>query len=103
MDIVAPGWLVVQVKQKFGGLRLYVELPEDLETSSRALAHSLVGDAERESCSVCDVCGELGTLTQVRENYWQTRCGSHVLSDDIDATLRFARRDREGRGGTQEF
>lgn len=103
LDIVAPGWLVVQVKQKFGGLRLYVELPEDLETSSRALAHSLVSDAERESCSACDVCGEPGTLTQVRKNYWQTRCESHVLSDDVDASLRYTRRDRQRRGGTQEF
>lgn len=102
LDALAPGWLVVQVKQKFGGLRLYVELPEDLETSSRALAHSLVGDAERESFSACDVCGEPGTLTQVRENYWQTRCGSHVLSEDRDASLRYSRRDREGRGGVQD-
>lgn len=94
LDVVAPGWLVVQVKQKFGGLRLYVELPEELETSSRALAYSLVGDAERESCSVCDVCGAPGTLKQVRKHYWQTRCGSHVLSDDLDASLLYTRRDR---------
>ena len=69
-DLFAAGWdgEVLQVKEKFGGLRFYIsEVREDLS--------KIIFDAENESVTICDQCGGPGELRG--EGYLSTRCEKH--------------------------
>jgi hypothetical protein len=50
------GLRILQIKEKFGGLRFYVQAPHDHPI------HELIGKAEKESLKTCESCGEPGTL-----------------------------------------
>ena len=84
---VGPGWAVlvhmvfdtlatikgqvkiVQVKEKWGGLRIYTDyVNEQLDKSVRA--------AERDSFTLCEECGLAGTLRQ--GSYYRTLCDKHA-------------------------
>ena len=65
---VDPGYSVVQVKEKFGTLRIY------LDGISRA-SQDLVFACETESGHVCEICGEPGVL--LRDGWWHTLCDKH--------------------------
>jgi hypothetical protein len=56
-DIIELGWNkeVCQVKEKFGGLRFYINESSD-EVFKR------IGEAEEKSYTVCEVTGGLGKL-----------------------------------------
>lgn len=58
----------VQIKEKFGALRFYVDVSNDH-------IEDLIDLAEHASASICEVCGEAGK----RENsYWiKTLCEKH--------------------------
>lgn len=65
-----PGYTVVQVKEKFGGLRYY--------TSALSPAGmALVREAELRAARTCEVCGEPGT-TVVRRHWYKTLCPPHA-------------------------
>ena len=59
---------VVQVKEKFGGLRFYVENANDVIRQRIELA-------ELESLDTCEVCGEPGVSRS--EGWIKTRCDAH--------------------------
>lgn len=63
---------VTQIKEKFGGLRFYVDdVPED----RRKELYDMIADAERESYETCEVCGEPGIS---RSDGWiKTLCEKH--------------------------
>lgn len=65
LSLAGTGPRLVQIKEKFGGLRMYA-----------------VGDlgpfAERLSTCICEVCGAPGTLR--RGSWYSTRCDLHVGS-----------------------
>jgi len=69
----APDLRVVEVKEKFGGLRYYAWcLPE---------AHALgIGKAKKRaydrSFETCEICGKPGRLVQ-SSGYWHTACREH--------------------------
>jgi hypothetical protein len=64
---------VLQVKEKFGGLRFYVNCRRDEAIRQRILA------AQEESFHTCEVCGKPGTL---REDSWiKTLCDVHTSED----------------------
>ena len=81
LSSVGPGWaklidglfdskpektLVIQVKEKFGGLRFYVS-----ETTEEFFI--LIDHAEQESYKICEDCGAPGSLNT--ERYWvRTLC-----------------------------
>lgn len=53
---------VLQVKEKFGGLRLYASnTTEEMENE--------IGKAEKESCVTCESCGKEGEIKSVRGWY----------------------------------
>lgn len=52
---------VVQVKEKFGGLRFYTNVGNDA-------IYDLISKAEDESYGTCEVCGEPATL--IENNRW---------------------------------
>lgn len=61
--------VVMQVKEKFGGLRFYVN-------SSTTNIDRLIAEAEDRSFKVCETCGEDGELR--KEGWWKTLCdGCH--------------------------
>ena len=66
-DDLPDGVIVVQVKEKLGGLRVYVE-------HAVLDFFDLLGDIEIESLQTCEKCGEAG---EPREGGWiRTRCNS---------------------------
>jgi hypothetical protein len=67
-------WKVSQLKEKFGGLRLYhYGASDDVE--------ELIDAAEHLSEHVCDVCGALGTKSNHR-GWVATRCADHKEDDE---------------------
>jgi hypothetical protein len=69
-DLESLGWdgRVLQVKEKFGGLRFYVA------TTSDAI-HGRIAEAEHESYRTCEECGNPGCL---RAGGWlRTLCEDH--------------------------
>ena len=68
------GWnkQICQVKEKFGGLRFYINSAPDK-------IHDLISEYENKSYSLCEVCGQNGEL---RKNGWyRTLCELHDEED----------------------
>jgi hypothetical protein len=57
--------VAVQVKEKYGELRIYVDGGDDV-------VDQLVDEAEAASSAICEVCGEPGTLRV--KGWMKTRC-----------------------------
>ncbi len=57
---------IAQIKEKFGGLRVY------LDGSPTPENDALVAAAEAKSAVTCEQCGEPGTLRKA--GWWATRC-----------------------------
>jgi hypothetical protein len=70
-DIVVIGWdkQVCQVKEKFGGLRFYIN-------SASKEVHDRISEAENLSYSVCEICGNPGELRSDRR-WMLTLCDTH--------------------------
>src|SRR5262245_35629545 len=56
-----PSFEILQVKEKFGGLRYYVALSDDLDPDRINEIYLLIHGTEEESFKICEVCGEPGT------------------------------------------
>lgn len=59
---------VVQIKEKFGTLRYYLEV--DTEESIK-----LIQEAENSSGNICEICGKSGTL--IGKGWAKARCEEH--------------------------
>jgi len=69
-DITALGWdgTILQVKEKFGGLRFYIGCANDA-------IFNRIARAEKESYKICEECGKPG---QLRGGGWlRTLCDEH--------------------------
>ena len=67
---IAAGWdrQICQVKEKFGGLRFYINgAPEEV--------WDLIRDAEEKSYEICEECGEPGELRPI--GWYSTLCDKH--------------------------
>jgi len=67
---IAAGWdrQICQVKEKFGGLRFYINSAPDE-------VRALIREAENKSYEICEVCGEPG---EMRHGGWiVTLCDKH--------------------------
>ena len=72
LESLIPGYTVFQCKEKFGGLRYYIDYPENTSKKSQDTAQGLISDAERRSANTCESCGESGVT---RLGAWiQTLC-----------------------------
>jgi hypothetical protein len=67
-DLIELGWNkeVCQVKEKFGGLRFYIN-------SATSEAHKRISQAEIESMSICEVTGKPGKL-RTDIGWYRTLC-----------------------------
>lgn len=64
--------MISQIKEKFGGLRVYTEGHDNI-------INAFIRDAEEESYETCELCGKPGKLRQV--GWMKTLCKKHWLSD----------------------
>jgi NADH pyrophosphatase NudC (nudix superfamily) len=70
----AHGAKIVQVKEKFGGLRIYFDY-QDVDNADPGLLNKIVYAAEEECLKICEQCGEPGTR---RSGGWiRTLCDKH--------------------------
>jgi hypothetical protein len=63
------GVVATQVKEKFGTLRYYADVPETCDYNA---TYMLIDESERASASICEQCGQPGTLR--KGNWWRTAC-----------------------------
>ena len=70
-DLIALGWdkQVCQVKEKFGGLRFYINAGSD-EVCNR------ITKAERDSYNICEMCGKKGEI-RMDLGWHLTLCDNH--------------------------
>ena len=79
---VAPDYGVIQVKEKFGGLRAYIstpgggEFPAQISPVHRE-ALALEYKYEAASQYVCEQCGQLGTNRPDAQGWYKTYCELH--------------------------
>jgi len=56
------GVTVVQAKEKFGGLRFYVDFHAGVTKEQSELVYTLISEAEAKSEVTCELCGKEGKL-----------------------------------------
>ena len=66
----------VQIKEKYGELRFYLDRPGD-EAIRR-----LIDEARDRSLEICEVCGAAGAL-RVKDDWYRTRCDLHSDSGSV--------------------
>lgn len=71
-----PAYSLAQVKAKFGTLRFYVDLSDDLTPEAREAVHELIREAEERSSTVCELCGGSGVLRRL--GWSQVLCNACV-------------------------
>lgn len=79
-DLIKLGWNkeVIQVKEKFGGLRFYINEGTDV-------MHERIGQAELESMKTCEITGRLGKL-RTDIGWYRTLCDEEyerIISKNI--------------------
>jgi hypothetical protein len=71
-----PKFEVLQVKEKFGGLRFYVNCRRNEAMRQR------IGIAADESFRTCEICGQPG---RPREDSWiKTLCDEHASGQEVE-------------------
>lgn len=70
-ELLWNGWdgQISQCKEKFGGLRFYIELGDEI-------IWKIIDRYEKESFNICEICGEHG-ITMNMNNWLQVRCQNH--------------------------
>lgn len=72
-DLQRLGGRVVQIKEKFGGLRFYYRLPRKVRKSDKEAFLRKVLKAMDASLSICETCGKPGALVNDK-GYLFTAC-----------------------------
>jgi len=67
-------YVVHQVKEKFGGLRYYVEPSESASPGTRTAMREVVKEAQSVAERTCEECGADGAVLRDDRVYWQTLC-----------------------------
>jgi hypothetical protein len=63
LKVLSPDYSLLQVKEKFGGLRYYTALDGVDDATAKAF-FDLIEEAEAKSFHVCERCGEPGVLSR---------------------------------------
>ena len=73
--LLSSGIVCVQIKEKLGALRFYINSPQHVQASASAI----VSKAELDSCKTCEDCGAPGNLESPR--YWmRTVCPNCLIT-----------------------
>lgn len=74
--VICGTYDLAQVKQKFGGLRYYIDTPWTLSHERTEQAHEVIAEAGARSFTICEECGQPGK--PVTERGWvRTVCPLH--------------------------
>lgn len=73
----------VQIKEKFGGLRFYIETKNLTEWQYNQVCR-LIKEAEHKSFKICEICGEPGGSDHTSKYWLKTRCKKHQTNNEID-------------------
>jgi hypothetical protein len=65
--------MVCQVKQKFGGLRYYME-------NGNKEIYAMIEEAQTKSFHICEICGAYGERVIIG-GFYTARCNEHTRSD----------------------
>ena len=71
-------WTVSQIKEKFGKLRIYIEIVDEHLTSEdeKWIARVIIDATESESGNTCEECGKRGRCEPVY-GWYKTLCDGH--------------------------
>jgi hypothetical protein len=72
---ITPNYELVQVKEKFGGLRYYIDAG-DVNKDNYDAVYALIGSAEKTAAVTCDECGEAGSMIKTG-SWYHISCGNH--------------------------
>ena len=76
---IVPDYTILQIKEKFGGLRYYVSgITADMQSKVR----EVLDEYERMSFYICEVCGEQGNMTST--GWIRTLCDLHLKEHNKD-------------------
>ena len=84
--------VAVQVKEKFGGLRFYIDKGNDR-------AYALISMAEHLSVRTCEVCGKMGSKTY-HTGWHRTLCHDHAVEQYGEAEVADYEKDKESDYGS---
>lgn len=90
LERIDPDLKVVQAKEKFGALRVYLAAPSPE-------LHALIDAASRASSRTCQTCGREGRLTRSGRGVLAALCDEHAAgATPADAPIVSVRRDGSG-------
>jgi hypothetical protein len=72
---IDPNYEVLQIKEKFGGLRYYIQM--SFEMSIYNAQEALIEEAEAKSFTICEYCGEPGKERRNGLRWIKTTCEKH--------------------------
>lgn len=77
-EINTVGFRIIQIKQKFGGLRIYIGYPDETTTEIMYIASKITTEvfiAEKEADLTCELCGVKNDSVAVRApRFWRWNC-----------------------------
>ena len=73
-----PDYRIIQIKEKFGGLRYY--FATELPNPTRLIMQIVASDFGRRSMLYCQECGEPGKTAEIR-NWYYTLCNDHFKDE----------------------
>jgi hypothetical protein len=69
LSVIDPDYKIVQMKEKFGGLRFYVD------SNIERKLWNIITEYESKSFTICEICGDVG---KPRNSGWvKTLCDKH--------------------------
>jgi hypothetical protein len=77
IELIDPDAYVVQIKEKLGGLRLYMQASSGLDTPQGWAVHALASQAEHEAGNRCEECGGFPTRNEPVYKWYRTLCQEH--------------------------
>lgn len=81
ISYIDPDYKIVQVKEKFGGLRYYIY--NSLDGIAPRIISDLIFYAESRSLKLCQVCGSRASLVTDR-GWYSTLCTEHQTNQVIN-------------------
>jgi len=80
---IAEGIYVIQIKEKFGGLRFYI-------SEYTPFFEGAIGLAEALSFNICEICGNSNAMTRRVNGWYKTECDVHYneRAKNVDAGRR---------------
>ena len=73
-------FVVVQIKEKFGGLRIYYRVDPSLSDDVRQQISEIVNRHANRASSTCEICGAPGRIGSYFTGYYRALCRPHAIT-----------------------